>query len=286
MTCDHYKEQMTHWITNQMSGMEKIAFETHLSQCTECSQELADQLQVWKMMGNLPVEEPSELMRPRFQAMLEAYKEVTAEKGNDRSLWSMVCSLLFLKRGSNYKPQTTNHKLLPAFFLGYSVVLVVVGLTVGYYLTRKGPVQPSNTPEVAALSQQVHEMQQTLMLSLLENPSASERIRAVSYTSEINPVNKQVTNALFTTLNNDANVNVRLMALEALSHIINNPGVREGLVASIIQQDSPLVQSAMADLMEKLQEKRSVEPLKELLHRKDLNEMVRGRIEQCIKQII
>src|ERR1700751_1356464 len=105
MTCDHYREQMTHWITNQMSGMEKIAFETHLSQCTECSQELADQLQVWKMMGNMPVEEPSELMRPKFQAMLEAYKEVTADKRN-----SFLGFIDNLKQSRMFRP---------AFFLGY-----------------------------------------------------------------------------------------------------------------------------------------------------------------------
>jgi HEAT repeat protein len=129
-------------------------------------------------------------------------------------------------------------------------------------------------------------MKEMMMLSLLENPSASERIKGVSFTSEIKSTNKEVVDALFSTLNNDPNVNVRLVTLEALSNLANDPAVREGLVQSIVQQDSPLVQSALADAMLKLQEKRSVTSFKKLLEQKSLDISVRLKIEKTINRLI
>ena len=92
--------------------------------------------------------------------------------------------------------------------------------------------------------------------------------------------------ALLATLNNDPNVNVRLSTLDALAHLANHPEVREGLIQSIAQQDSPLLQSAIADVMLKLQEKRAVKSFRELLKQKDLNPGVRDKIKQTITQLI
>jgi HEAT repeat protein len=125
-----------------------------------------------------------------------------------------------------------------------------------------------------------------MMLALLENPSASERIRGVSYTSEIKHADKEVIDALLATLNNDPNVNVRLSTLDALSHLANHPEVREGLIRSIEKQDSPIMQLAIADVMLKLQEKRSVKSFEDLLKQKDLNPGVRDKIKQTITQLI
>ena len=137
--------------------------------------------------------------------------------------------------------------------------------------------------QLQALTAQVHEMREMMMLSLLQNPAASERIKAVSYTSDIRRVDPKIATALLATLNNDQNVNVRLTTLEALTHFARDPLIREGLVQSILQQQSPLVQAAMADVMLKLQEKRAIVPFRKLLQQKELNTMVRARIEQTIE---
>ena len=130
-------------------------------------------------------------------------------------------------------------------------------------MTEEKPA--SETKQLEALTAQVHEMREMMMLSLLQNPSASERLRAVSYTSEIRHVNPNIAAALLATLNNDPNVSVRLTTLEALTHFARDPVVREGLIQSILQQDSPLVQAALADAMLKLQEKRAIQPFKKII---------------------
>jgi hypothetical protein len=139
--------------------------------------------------------------------------------------------------------------------------------------------------QVQALSGQLREMRQMMMLSLLQNPSASERMRAASYASDSRTISPDILSALLTTLNNDPNVNVRLTTLDALTQYARNAAVREGLIQSILQQDSPLMQAALADVMLKLQEKRAVPSFKKLLQDKGLNDMVRSRIEQVITRL-
>lgn len=267
MKCDN--ELITRYINNEMTDAERNAFEAHLTECAACSEELEASQQIWKLMGEMPAPKPSADMPVRFQSMLEEYKGSMIEKTNP-----------FANLLEHLKQLWT---LQPKMQFAYSIVLIVIGLGFGYLLNRQGI---EGNKEIASLSSQVHEMKEMMMLSLLENPSASERIKGVSFTSEVKSTNKEVVDALFSTLNNDPNVNVRLVTLEALTNLASDPAVREGLVQSIIQQDSPLVQSALADAMLKLQEKRSVQSFKKLLQQKGLDTTIRLKIEKTINRLI
>jgi HEAT repeat protein len=98
-------------------------------------------------------------------------------------------------------------------------------------------------------------------------------------------VNEQVVNALLSTLNNDPNVNVRLATLDALAVLGQDAAVRQGLVHALTKQESPLVQSALADVMVQLQVRRSVKPMKEMLQQGNLNEAVKTKIENSIQTL-
>jgi hypothetical protein len=203
--------------------------------------------------------------------MLDTYKESVNEQ---KGLWSSLKD----KLNSLWAWQ-------PRWPMAYNLAIALICFGSGYWFfnTGKGGKQEQ---ELQTLTSQVHELKQTMMLALLENPSASERIRAVSYTGEIKHADKEVIDALLATLNNDPNVNVRLSTLDALTHLAKHPEVREGLIQSIVQQDSPLMQSAIADVMLKLQEKRSVGSFKELLKQKNLDPEVKDKIRQTITQLI
>lgn len=273
MKCENDKEQITLWINNEMTEAERNAFEIHLAECAECRQELKAEQRIWNLMNDVSAPQASADMPVRFQAMLEEYKESIVEKRNPvtgfieklRQLWT----------------------LQPGMQLAYTIVLVVIGLGFGYLINRQNPDSAyANKQEVAGLTNDIRDMKKMMMLALLENPSASERIRGVSFTTQIKSANKEVIDALLYTLDNDENVNVRLVTLEALAQYSGDASVREGLVQSIGKQDSPLLQSAMADMMLKLREKRSVESFKKLLQQKDLDNSIRGKIEQTITKLI
>lgn len=165
--------------------------------------------------------------------------------------------------------------------LSFALVLILAGFAGGYWMH-----QPKEKTEVAALTQQVTELKEMMMLSLLEKESATERLRAVSLTSDMAMVSEKVTDALFQTLNNDENVNVRLAALDAVRAYTRNAGVRQRLVASIAHQDSPLVQVALAELMVALQEKKSVGELEKILENERTPDEVKSKIKESINVLI
>jgi anti-sigma factor RsiW len=272
MNCAYDKEKLTLLLTGELEGNERLAVRQHLDTCPECRKEYEALQQIWHRMGEIPVEAPSGNMQAGFHALLHTYGR---EMHTDKSFWQRLAG----------EGQKLWH-LQPRLPLAFSLILLLTGLGLGYELTRAGQTATATDNQVRQLTAQVQEMKQAVMVSLLGNPSASERMRAVSYTDGISQVNRQVAEALLTTLNNDPNVNVRLVTLEALVKFARDPLVREGLIQSIAQQDSPLMQSAIADVMVKLQEKRSVQSFQELLNKKDINEMVRKKIEHSIHQLI
>lgn len=163
--------------------------------------------------------------------------------------------------------------------MAIATITFMLGLVIGYSLFK--PTVTDN--EVRALTSEVNDLKEMMMLSLLEKESATERLRAVSLTQEMSTTSSSVPKALLATLNNDDNVNVRLAALNALIPYTRDSQIREQLIRSISLQESPLVQLAMADLMVKLQEKSSVKEFEKLLQDERMPEEIKDRIRDQIE---
>lgn len=272
MDCKDYREQFPLLLNDELDQIQRGEIESHLAGCAECRKEFEAAKKIWDLMGALPQPEPSASMKTSFDAILSNYKEELIARRNPVSEWiNMVREYWQLKA----QPR-----------LAFSLVLVTFGLVLGYFLHRPAQTSLAYSKQIDSLSSQVSEMKQVMMLSLLQDPSASQRIKAISYTDDLGNVNLRVIDALLTTLNEDPNVNVRLATLEALVKLSGEPKVREGLVRSINRQESPIMQSAIADVMVKLQEKSSVQSLQQLLSKKDLNKMVKVNIEKSIQKLI
>ncbi len=165
--------------------------------------------------------------------------------------------------------------------LALTSVLIFMGFAGGYWFQR-----PGRGSDVSSLTKEVSELKEMMMLSLLEKESASDRLRAVSLTGEMGSMSATVTEALFKTLNNDPNVNVRMAALEALVPFTSQGAVREGLIRSIANQDSPLVQLNLAELMAAIQEKKSVSELQKLVDSDRTPIEVKKKIKETIAVLI
>jgi hypothetical protein len=164
--------------------------------------------------------------------------------------------------------------------LAFSVALVVIGFAGGSLMTK------NQTSDVEQLTAQVASLKETMMLALLEKESATDRLKAVSLTTEMDQVSQKVTQALFQTLNNDPNVNVRLAALEALTPYSKDSKVRAELVRSIGKQEASLVQVALAELMGMLQEKKSVTEFDKILRDDRTPVEVKNKIKESINVMI
>lgn len=203
---------------------------------------------------------PSDKLDDRFYNMLrsEIQKNKSRFSWNDFFAWPQVVTRL-----------------------AFGALLVVGGVAIGHFLF------PSTTnPKVDQLTEEISDLKEMMMLSLLEKDEATERLRAVNLTQDMNDVSAKVTNALFQTLNHDDNVNVRLAALEALKPYVQNGEIREKLVLSIARQESPLVQVALAELMAALQEKSSVDELKKILEKEETPGDIKKKIQETINVMI
>jgi hypothetical protein len=270
MKCEHYEELFIGRLQHTLTVEQSAELEQHLKGCPACREELIALSTVWQDMATVEAPEPSVMMEDNFNAMLQNYKQAEAKQSAVAKLRKRLGQLWS-------RPS--------AWPLSYQLVVVLLSFFCGYMVFWQGKGAQQDK-QLAELSGQVSELKQITMLAMLENPSASERMKAVSYTEELDNADQQVIAALLSTLNNDPNVNVRLTTLEALAKLADHPEVREGLIRSVTQQESPLMQSAIADIMLKLQEKRAVKPLKKLLKEPGLNEGVREKLKETINSLI
>lgn len=167
--------------------------------------------------------------------------------------------------------------------LAFATVALIAGVTAGYWMR---PGTPTGHAQISQLSDEVTELKEMMMLSLLEKESATERLRAVNLTQEMTQASHTVTTALIETLNNDSNVNVRLAALDALKPYTGDSQVREALIRSIAQQESPLVQVSLAELMAAIQARSSVEELQKILKDQRTPADVKKKIRETIQVLI
>jgi len=268
MNCVFDKEQLWSLALNELSEAEKTAVNLHVTSCDTCKAELNEIMAFCSITAALPEPEAPAGMKQRFMTELENYKQKQLSHSNG---WSVLKDRL----NAFITALTT-----PKF--GYGLAMLAAGIIATSVFFKFGGKDEN---EVAQLSSQVKEMREMLALTLLEHPSASERLRAVSYVEEIDTVDTRLKDALLTTLNSDENVNVRLTALETLSKMTTDPKVREGLIQSIAYQDSPLIQSVLADLMLKMQEKKSVRSFQQLLKKPETNEAIKTKIKETIHQL-
>jgi HEAT repeat protein len=125
-----------------------------------------------------------------------------------------------------------------------------------------------------------------MTINMLDQDSPSARIKTINQIKNLSEIDDAIITALLHTLNNDPNLNVRLVTVELLIQFCDNNRIREGLIYSITKQESPLIQIALIDLMVGIKERAAIAQFKELLEKKDLNDVVRTRIEENLKLLI
>ena len=211
MTCQNIKEKFPDYLVGELSQQEKEQLQGHIVSCPTCREELESLGAIWTKLGVLPEVQPETTLRTRFYTMLEDYKNgLNEEKSKPR---------LFEHFKKWFKPVWTGR---PAFQLSFSLLFICVGLLAGYFINGSR----GRSADINDLRQEVHNMRQTLAVSLLDQSSASERLRGVNLSTSMEEPDSGLIEALLNTLNTDPNVNVRLAAVDALYLFYDNPLVK------------------------------------------------------------
>ncbi len=155
----------------------------------------------------------------------------------------------------------------------------VIFLLASFWLGRIS--SQSNQKEYLQLQAQVSKMNTELIRTNLRLTSPSDRIKGVQYSYELNSLSNDIIDELAHTLNNDENVNVRLAAGNALFQFAHNEKTKKTLIESINKQNQhPLIQISLINMMFALNEKTAFENIKEAIQNENLPFEDRQRIQK------
>ena len=132
---------------------------------------------------------------------------------------------------------------------------------------------------------ELRDLREMIALSLMQQQSASDRLKGVSWSGQIDRPSSEVVAALLDTLMHDPNVNVRLATIDALERFASQDVVRRGTIQAVDRQVSPLVQIALIDFMVKVNERESIGTLRRLSEDPKVNAAVRARAAWGLQQL-
>lgn len=267
MKCEQISELLPDYLQGSLRPDQHRTVEAHLKECADCSEEVA----VWRKLSLLPVEQPSPMSRMRFEAMLQAYQASRSNEPSGNSEWR--------KRASSWN---FFHWLRsPLGAVAWSAALLVIGVFAGLRMAAPKPL----SPEIVEMQKQLDSTKQLVVLSMLQQQSASARLEGVSFTTRDERLNPQVLSALLHTLRYDPSVDVRLAALDALSRHSAQPQVRNSVVNALQEQQSPLVQVALIDQLVEWHDRDAKPQLERLRQSQDLNPAVRQHADEAIGKL-
>jgi len=270
-SCEKAKEMMAGAWMAELDEASDALLQNHLGGCAECAAEMASLGAMWNRLGDLPVPEPSLAMRARWEQTLES---LTAPQyapsfrpAPRRSWWQSVW------------PAN------PAWQMAIAGLCLVAGLGAGALLQHGASLQTSERDEVAQLREEVASTKEMVAVSLLQQQSATERLRGVDYSARMSSMEPQVVTALIQAVNRDSNVNVRLAAIDALGKVAGSAAVRASMQEALPQQDSPMVQAALIDYLVDAHDRNAVGSIRDLVARPDVNPTVRERATYAVRQL-
>jgi len=266
MSCDRIREQIPGVLAGRLDPAARENLIDHLETCSACRADVAELGVVWRGLQAMAEPEPSTQMRARFLETLHAYEE-----GFHEAQRKQTYAVPKVSWWAGLWPAQ------PVWGAAAAAVLLVMGGLGGRYLLSPRPSESGANSEMSQLRGQVESLRQLVALSLLQEQSASARLRGVNYSYQITQPDREVQQALLHAVNHDTNVNVRLSAVDALAKFANNADVRRALVDSLPVQESPLVQIALVDLLAQLEAREAVPAMRKLAQQPDANESVRAR---------
>ena len=215
-----------------------------------------------KLIEKTPVPEPSDRMDKRFHTMIEEEKRKALLGNPDIETKKVSFASL----------------TAPGLKIAAGIALFILG----WFASGWFGFSPAQNSQITNLTGEVKQLKETLVLTMMQQRSTVERIKAVNMAGEFDTADSRIIESLLNLLNHDSNDNIRLLALDALIRYSSVPEVREGLVESIGNQKSPLVQLRLTEIMLALNEKSAVPEFQKILQNANLNFSVRGKMNEAL----
>ena len=253
MECEAARAQLADRLTGALAPEMSAALDEHLRSCARCEAEARAVAETWTLLGDIPgADADSAAMRARFDRILNV--STPARHG-----WMA-------------------HGLQAAA----AVILVALGFLAG----RQTMPAPAQDPALSELREELRATRQMVSLSLLQQQSASERLRGITYTAQIDRPGGELVSALIDTLLHDPDMNVRLRTIDALKRFADRENVRRAAVNALAEPTSaPLVQIALIDFLVEANDRNAVTSLRHVADDAMTDKAVRAHAKWGLQQI-
>jgi len=223
----------------------------------------------WRMLGGIDAPAPdSDRMRARLDAVIDAVEHAAPP------------SRQWFPRGGS----TGGSRFYAMQGLAAAAILLV-GIAIGWFV-MPGRTRPADSAsEIAAMRSEMRELREMVSLSLMQQQSATDRLKGVTWTGQLDRPSGEVVSALLDGLMHDPNVNVRLATIDALERFASRDDVRRAAIEAVDRQMSPLVQIALIDFLVKTNERQSAPTLRRLAQNPRVNAAVRSRAAWGLQQL-
>ena len=238
------EQALINYFEGQLSAEEKRKIDLLVMKNAEVQQAFEEYQTLYTEMDDAPIHMPSPVLKQKFNHWLEeqqakAYEQKAVTVDNPRTI-----------------------RLPKNWQWAAAAALFILTTSFAYLISNNW----SQQNQITALAEEMQNTRKMLALSMLDQSSASQRIKAMNEISQkIELVDPQIINALVHSMQTDENINVRITAAEALVNFAGNQGVTEGLIEALEKEEDPRVQITLIEALVSIGAGKAVNPLQELL---------------------
>lgn len=260
MKCQEVEKHIINFVDGALPMELTDNIQQHNDNCNSCQNEIRDyKLLINKINNEKNISPPARLSLD-FAQMIENEKQSKSKRMivNNKKWWY---SSVWLK-------------------IAAAIILFAGGFGVGKITVNNSEKQ------MVEMHQNINEMKQMMLLTMLNKQSPSERIKAVSLTNEIETPDNDVVNALCNTLLIDQNANVRMATIKALARFHQNEKIRKTLVKALQSEENPMIQIELINLLVTINEHKAVKPMKDIINEKDTEDIVKQIAEEGLSVLM
>jgi len=259
MNCEDCNNLIKEHIAGDLDSSQLERLNEHLKSCSDCRSIYSD----------------LEMINSAFEAIPDL------DPPDDTGDFSQIL------QGGSIVQQNRKALAIPRYIsVPVSIAASILIFFGGYFLGNRESSLATDNGELAALKKEISKTKNLMILTLLNQQSASKRIQAVNYAAELDRLEPEVMQGLFKSLSHDNSSNVRLATLETLSQYAGDPVVRFELVKALDNQDDPVIQLNMINLMVMINEKSSAGALLKLVEDEGTPSSVKEQAEKGLSILL
>lgn len=229
------------YIDNKLNSVDRRNVEQELISNTEAYKLYEELKEVIHVMDRSARLEPSAKLKANFDKLL---KDELASASQSKTIFFQ-----------------------PVFYrMAAAIALLIIGGGIGFFISKQNDARILAIAEKVRVQEEQMENMREMMGLLNNDQSASQRMQGVKVVYKMEKADDEILNALVKTMNEDPSSNVRLAALEALGHFVDEPQVRKALVNALAKQKDPIVQISLIQLLVKMKEKGVVKDLQKIVN--------------------